>query len=278
MKFTDIINSSKYIKYGYDTNNYINNRYNELKNKGYNNKDAQDLIHFELGLKFTIAPALKYSSKGACFAGGAGIGASVGTFFEPGFGTFAGAGIGGLGALQACNSVIDFAADKGLQKLSENLYKQYKDDRTKEIDLKQIQTYISARKTYIDSQKPRSAEIKAKNQFISNPKQRTIYDALMSMPAPTGFAADVTQENKFSNYSNPINGSPKIYTRESIGDMTTDEYLSAEKEINAQLNSIGIPNNAEMQSYSASGDVVYVNAYTRSDGTDVKSYYRAKGR
>lgn len=262
----------------FKSNNYTKERFKELTEKGYTKKNSQEMIYFELGLKYLISPTAKTFAEGACFAGGAGIGASVGTFFEPGFGTFAGAGIGGLGALQACNSVIDFAADKGLQKLSENLYKQYKDDRTKEIDLKQIQTYISARKTYIDSQKPRSAEIKAKNQFISNLKQRTIYDALMSMPAPTGFAAEVTQENRFSNYSNPINGSPKIYTRESIGEMTTDEYLSAEKEINAQLNSIGIPNNAEMQSYSASGDVVYVNAYTRSDGTDVKSYYRAKGR
>lgn len=257
----------------FKSNNYTKERMKELIEKGYTKKNSQEMIYFELGLKYLVAPSAKTLTEGGCFAGGASLGASAGTLIEPGFGTFIGAGIGGYGALQACNSAIDYAADKGLQKLSENLYKQYKDDRTKDIDLSKIQTYISAKKTYIDSQKPRSAEIKAQSG------QKSLYDTLMSMPAPTGFAADISQDkNKFSNYTNPINGSPKIYTRESIANMTTDEYLDAEKEINAQLNSIGIPNNTEIQNALTSGDVVHVNAYTRADGTDVKSYYRSKGR
>lgn len=37
------------------------------------------------------------------------------------------------------------------------------------------------------------------------------------------------------------------------------------------------PTNAELQSTATAGNgIVYVNAYTRSDGTEVKGYYRSK--
>lgn len=49
------------------------------------------------------------------------------------------------------------------------------------------------------------------------------------------------QPKDYSNYKNPETGTNKIYTREDISKMSTDEYSKNEKEIYAQMNSIGIP-------------------------------------
>ena len=87
------------------------------------------------------------------------------------------------------------------------------------------------------------------------------------------------QESKnFGNYTNPISGDNKIFTREEIGSMKPDEYNSKEKEIFAQMNSsIGIPRERELKHAATTGDgVIYVHAYTRSEGTEVKGYYRSK--
>lgn len=49
------------------------------------------------------------------------------------------------------------------------------------------------------------------------------------------------QPKDYSNYKNPETGTDKIYTREDISKMSTDEYSKNEKEILAQMNSIGVP-------------------------------------
>lgn len=49
------------------------------------------------------------------------------------------------------------------------------------------------------------------------------------------------QPKDYSNYKNPETGTEKIYTREDISKMSTDEYSKNEREIYAQMNSIGIP-------------------------------------
>lgn len=77
----------------------------------------------------------------------------------------------------------------------------------------------------------------------------------------------------YTGYTNPTSGDNKIFTREDIAQMTTDEYTKYEKDINSQLNSVGIPTKAEL---SSSSGTVFVNGYTRDDGTEVKSYYRSK--
>jgi len=51
------------------------------------------------------------------------------------------------------------------------------------------------------------------------------------------------------------------------------EFLKREKEIVSQYKSIGIPTNAELAS---SDNVVWVNEYSRSDGTQVRGHWRAK--
>ena len=75
------------------------------------------------------------------------------------------------------------------------------------------------------------------------------------------------------NFINAITNDNKIYTAEDIGGMSGDEFMSNEKAINYQMANLGIPRESELASNS---DVVYVHAYTRDDGTEVKAHYRSK--
>lgn len=90
-----------------------------------------------------------------------------------------------------------------------------------------------------------------------------------------GLIKPKAQEVDYSGYLNPISGNGKIFSREAISQMTGDEYLSNEPEIMAQLNSIGIPTENELETASFNGGTVYVRPYTRSDGTEVRGYYRS---
>ena len=78
---------------------------------------------------------------------------------------------------------------------------------------------------------------------------------------------------KFKNYFNAISGDERIFSREDIANMTNTEYKNNEKAINYQLTNIGVPTNKELMN---SENVVYVKAYTKDDGTHVKSHYRSK--
>ena len=75
------------------------------------------------------------------------------------------------------------------------------------------------------------------------------------------------------NFINAITNDNKIYTAEDIGSMSGDEFMSNEKAIDYQMANLGIPRESELASNS---DVVYVHAYTRDDGTEVKAHYRSK--
>lgn len=91
-----------------------------------------------------------------------------------------------------------------------------------------------------------------------------------------GLIVQDAEANKYSNYTNPISGDNKIFSREDIENMSFEEYAKDEKLIQAQLNSIGIPSNSDLQKLINGGNVIYVNEYVRSDGTFVKGYYRSK--
>ncbi len=92
-----------------------------------------------------------------------------------------------------------------------------------------------------------------------------------------GLIKNEQSETDFLGYSNPLTGSKQIFSREDIESMTNDEYTKNESAINAQLNSIGIPTNDELEIKTIfNGGTVYVNSYTRSNGTKVRGYYRAK--
>lgn len=87
------------------------------------------------------------------------------------------------------------------------------------------------------------------------------------------------QDSGLFGYTNPLTGSNHIYTREEVGQMSSDEFAKHEKEIDAQTRAFNgtMPTNGDLQREAMSGGgVVYVNSYTRSDGTKVKGYYRSR--
>ena len=75
------------------------------------------------------------------------------------------------------------------------------------------------------------------------------------------------------NFINAITNDNKIYTAEDIGGMSGDEFMENEKAINYQMANLGIPRESDL---TGNPDVVYVHAYTRDDGTEVRAHYRSK--
>jgi len=91
--------------------------------------------------------------------------------------------------------------------------------------------------------------------------------------------SDITTKHKLFNYKNPLTGSNRIFTREEVGKMSPQEFAKYEKEIDAQTKVFNgtMPTNDDLQREAMTGGgVVYVNSYTRSDGTKVNGYYRSK--
>ena len=85
------------------------------------------------------------------------------------------------------------------------------------------------------------------------------------------------RKNDLSDSTNFTTGENRIFTREDIGEMSQEEFDKNEKAIMAQLKDMnGLPTNEDMRRETLSGGVVYVNPYTRSDGTEVKGYYRSR--
>lgn len=78
---------------------------------------------------------------------------------------------------------------------------------------------------------------------------------------------------KLKEFFNKVSNNNRIYTREDIGNMSSEEFKTNEKAIDYQLANLGVPTNSDMAS---SDDVVYVNSYSRGDGTKVKAHYRSK--
>lgn len=97
------------------------------------------------------------------------------------------------------------------------------------------------------------------------------------------FSFDIPQQklSTFSNYTNPLTGNNRIFSREDVGMMSPEDFAKHEKEIDAQVETMGgiMPTNGDLQREAMTGGgVVYVNSYTRSDGTKVNGYYRSKAR
>lgn len=83
----------------------------------------------------------------------------------------------------------------------------------------------------------------------------------------------IFDENKnYNDYVNEVTKSNKIFTKEDIENMSKDDLKKNQKAIDYQKKSIGIPTKKQ----AASSGMVYVTGYTRSDGTEVQSYYRAR--
>lgn len=89
------------------------------------------------------------------------------------------------------------------------------------------------------------------------------------------------EKSNFAGYKNPLTGNDRIYTKEDVGSMSKEEFANNEKEIMAQVKSMKgtMPSNGDLQrEFISGGNVVYINSYIRSDGTQVKGYYRSKSR
>ena len=78
---------------------------------------------------------------------------------------------------------------------------------------------------------------------------------------------------KYKNYRNSYTNEDKIYSRKNIADMSVREAFLRKNEIMAQHNSIGIPSEGELKS---SPNAVWVESYTREDGTEVKGHWRSR--
>ena len=83
------------------------------------------------------------------------------------------------------------------------------------------------------------------------------------------------QNNSFVT-NEDIDNLERIFTAEEIGDMSNDEYALFEKYIDNQLKTFGIPRKSQADEQVRTGDLIWVNSYTRSDGTEVSGYYRQR--
>lgn len=75
------------------------------------------------------------------------------------------------------------------------------------------------------------------------------------------------------NFFNKISNNNRIFTAEDIGEMSGNEYAQNEKAIFHQFQNVGVPRRNQLNGNS---DVIYVHAYTKTDGTQVKAHYRSK--
>lgn len=84
----------------------------------------------------------------------------------------------------------------------------------------------------------------------------------------TGFAANIEDEAYIPE--------GKIFTAEEIGKLSTEDFQKFEKYIDKQLKEFGVPYEHQAQAEVAKGSMIWVDDYTRQDGTPVKGYYRRK--
>jgi len=70
--------------------------------------------------------------------------------------------------------------------------------------------------------------------------------------------------------------SNRVFTNEEIGQMSSDEFKRLENFINQQIAAGKVMPNAQAKHQVQTGNLIYVNSYTRDDGTVVKGYYRSK--
>lgn len=91
---------------------------------------------------------------------------------------------------------------------------------------------------------------------------------------------DCTKAQPVEEYkkSNPLfldKISEAVITREDIAEMPSDLYSVYENEIDNRMAQNLIPSASDAFVHAANGNMVYVNGYTRDDGTEVRGYYRS---
>ncbi len=70
----------------------------------------------------------------------------------------------------------------------------------------------------------------------------------------------------------------RVFTNEEIAKMSMDEYERNENFIHQQLNLGNIMSKAQADEEVRLGNLIWVDSYVRSDGTEVSGYYRSRPR
>lgn len=78
---------------------------------------------------------------------------------------------------------------------------------------------------------------------------------------------------KFKNYRNPYTNDNRIYSFKDLYDMPFGELIRNKQEVLGQYRVLGVPTEQELQ---GSENVVWVEAYKRDDGTEVRGHWRSK--
>lgn len=84
------------------------------------------------------------------------------------------------------------------------------------------------------------------------------------------------EDLEITSYENKRGKTNKIFTKEEINSMNPKERYENKQAIAYQKESIGIPTKEQADKAVSKGGMVFVNGYTRSDGVEVKSYYRSR--
>lgn len=79
-----------------------------------------------------------------------------------------------------------------------------------------------------------------------------------------------------SGYVNQKSNDSKIFTQEDINEITEQEKKENAQAIMYQKQTIGVPTREQAQKVVSKGGMVHVRAYTRADGTKVRSHYRSR--
>ncbi len=78
---------------------------------------------------------------------------------------------------------------------------------------------------------------------------------------------------RFKNYRNSYTNDNRIYSKNEMLDMTVREIKDRADEFIAQHKVLGLPSEEELKS---SSNVIWIEEYTRDDGTKVKGHRRSK--
>ena len=78
---------------------------------------------------------------------------------------------------------------------------------------------------------------------------------------------------RFKNYRNSYTKDNRIYSKNDVANMTVKDVFGRKQELMAQNRSIGLPSDRELMN---SENVVWVESYTRDDGTEVRAHWRSK--
>lgn len=84
------------------------------------------------------------------------------------------------------------------------------------------------------------------------------------------------EDANLKGYENKKSKNNNIFTQEDIEEMTAEEREKNKEAIIYQKQTIGVPTRKQAEKIAQKGGLIKVSAYTRADGTSVKSYYRSR--